>query len=367
MEKLAIVLPTDAKLEKLQKAGLLARWKFYLSEMSKHFNVEVYSCDTMDYSKELNLKHFRLPFSLNGLYFGNQLLYNLYLLCKAKGMPRIIRVFGVGYFILPAIKKLFKKTIVISHHYDYATTTVVDFGGMKGLTAKYRQNSSLNAADTVITTTHELYNSVKREHGKDAVIIPNFVDTSKFFPKNKENTILYAGRVYWIKGIEYLIKAFARVEKQFDVNLVLVGLGEIDNYRSMASELGVRNITFPGAIDNNLMADVIGRAKIFVLPTVTREGHPKALIEAMASGCACIATNVPGNRELIKDGENGLLVNPKDEKSLAQAMGKLLNDDKLRIKLSESAVITSKQFALENTLYKEIRLLTKLIPEGANS
>jgi glycosyltransferase involved in cell wall biosynthesis len=114
-------------------------------------------------------------------------------------------------------------------------------------------------------------------------------------------------------------------------------------------------------VDNSKMPDLMGKAKIFVLPTVTREGHPKALIEAMACGCACIATDVPGNSELIQDGENGLLVMPKDKKSLLEAFVKILNNENLRIKISENARKTAEKFSVENTLYKEIELIKKIM------
>jgi glycosyltransferase involved in cell wall biosynthesis len=182
----------------------------------------------------------------------------------------------------------------------------------------------------------------------------------------KEDYILYAGRIYWHKGIEYLLEAFAEAEKNFDVRLKLAGIGDIEFYKDKVKKLGIKNVEFLDSVDNSKMPDLMGKAKIFVLPTVTREGHPKALIEAMACGCACIATDVPGNSELIQDGENGLLVRPKDKKSLLDAFVKILNDENLRLKLSENARKTAEKFSVENTLYKEIELIKKIM-EGTKN
>lgn len=360
MKKLTIILPTEAKLEEAERVGLLSRWKFYFSEMSKHFEVEVYSCDTKNYSQVLGVKHINLPISLDFLPYGNQIFYNFYLLIMSFKMSKILRVISVSYFILPLLR-LFGRIIILSYNYDYKTTTKKDFGGIKGLTAGIRECLSIKSADKVICTTEELYRKVKEAYKKDSIIIPNFVDTSKFKPLGKENYILYAGRIYWHKGIDYLIEAFALVEKQFDIKLKLAGLGDLDLYKEKAKKLGIKNIEFLGSVDNDKMPEIMGKAKIFVLPTVTREGHPKALIEAMACGCACIATDVPGNKELIKNGENGLLVRPKDSNSLKEAIIRIIKDENLRSNLSEKARKMASKFSIENTLYKEIKLLKNLM------
>lgn len=360
MKKLTIILPTEAKLEEAERVGLLSRWKFYFSEMSKHFEVEVYSCDTKNYSQVLGVKHINLPISLDFLPYGNQIFYNFYLLIISFKMSKILRVISVSYFILPLLR-LFGRIIILSYNYDYKTTTKKDFGGIKGLTAGIRECLSIKSADKVICTTEELYRKVKEVYKKDSIIIPNFVDTSKFKPLGKENYILYAGRIYWSKGIDYLIEAFASVEKQFDIKLKLAGLGDLDLYKEKAKKLGIKNIEFLGSVDNDKMPEIMGKAKIFVLPTVTREGHPKALIEAMACGCACIATDVPGNKELIKNGENGLLVRPKDSNSLKEAIIRIIKDENLRSNLSEKARKMASKFSIENTLYKEIKLLKNLM------
>jgi glycosyltransferase involved in cell wall biosynthesis len=365
MIKISIIIPTEAKLEDSEKVGLLSRWKLYFSELSKHFNLEVYSCDKKDYSEILGVKHITLPLSLKFIPYGNQILYNFWLLFNFFRMSKVIRVISVSYFVLPLLKLLNKK-IILSYHYDYRTTTKKDFGGIKGVTAGLREYLSIKSADLVIVTTEELKRKLKNIYHKDSVVIPNFVDISRFKPMQKENYILYAGRIYWHKGIDYLLEAFAEVEKSFDIRLKLAGIGDIDFYKDKVKKLGIRNVEFLGSVDNSKMPDLMGKAKIFVLPTVTREGHPKALIEAMACGCACIATDVPGNNELIQNGKNGLLVMPKDKESLLKALVKVLSNESLRVTLSENARKTAEKFSVENTLYKEIELIKKILEKTSN-
>ncbi len=193
-------------------------------------------------------------------------------------------------------------------------------------------------------------------------MIPNFVDLSKFYPRKKENYILYAGRIYWYKGIDFLIDAFKTINQKYpNLTLKLAGNGNLRFYKTASKKMNIKNIEFLGPVDYSIMPELMGKAKIFVLPTVNREGHPKALIEAGASGCACIATYVQGNREIISQGKNGLLVRPKDTHSIVEAITQVLGDEKLRLTLSGNARKTVLKFSLSNTLYKEINLARNMI------
>jgi len=360
VNKLTIIFPTPAKLIEGKEIGLLSRWRFYFKEYSKNFKIELYSCDTKNFSKDLGIKHHPLPFSMNFIPYGNQILFNFYILAKAPFMSKVIRIIGVSYFLIPLIKILNKK-IVLSFHYDYQKKTKSDFSGIKAMSAGMRQYLSIKSADLIISATEELKRKVKVSYDRESIVIPNFVDNTKFFPlEQKENYILYAGRIYWHKGIEYLLNSFANVEKKYNIQMKIAGLGDIEYYREKALKLGIKKIEFLGGIDNLEMPKVMGKAKIFVLPTLTLEGHPKALIEAMASGCACIATAVPGNKNLIDDGKNGLLVKPRDVNSLTEAITKVLNNEGLRVELGKNARLKATRFSVENTLKKEIYILKML-------
>ena len=86
----------------------------------------------------------------------------------------------------------------------------------------------------------------------------------------------------------------------------------------------------------------------------------------MACGCVCIATDVPGNRELIHNEESGLLIKPKDSGSIRDGIIRILRDENLQKKLAEKARKTVEKFSVENTLYKEIELVRKIMEETTN-
>ncbi len=78
------------------------------------------------------------------------------------------------------------------------------------------------------------------------------------------------------------------------------------------------------------MAGLLKQVHIFTLPSTYREGLPKAVLEAMAAGRPVVATDIPGCREAVVDGENGFLVPPRNPEALAEALGKLIADPVLR-------------------------------------
>lgn len=127
-----------------------------------------------------------------------------------------------------------------------------------------------------------------------------------------------------VKGHPTLLHALAQVP---DVHLLLAGKPLDKSYVSaleqLVRELGVQErVTLLGGISD--VPSLLTELDIFVLPTISRgEGCPVALLEAMASGCACIATDVAGSRDLIEHERSGLLVPPENPEALAEAIHRL--------------------------------------------
>jgi glycosyltransferase involved in cell wall biosynthesis len=134
-----------------------------------------------------------------------------------------------------------------------------------------------------------------------------------------------AGRLVPTKGQQYLIRAFAQIRENLNnAQLLIAGTGELkDELQRLAFELGCgQSVHFPGHINN--MPEFYAAIDIFVLPSIA-EGLPRTLIEAMASGVLCIATDAGGIPEILDNGRCGLLVPPKNENALADAMLKAAN------------------------------------------
>jgi N,N'-diacetylbacillosaminyl-diphospho-undecaprenol alpha-1,3-N-acetylgalactosaminyltransferase len=109
-------------------------------------------------------------------------------------------------------------------------------------------------------------------------------------------------------------------------------------------------------VPNERLPELLNAADVFVLPS-QREGHPKVLLEAMSCGLPCVGADVEGIREVIQDGENGLLcsLTPKD---MADKIYRLFSDPDLALRLGQAARhFVEANFDLDILLEKETRYL----------
>jgi glycosyltransferase involved in cell wall biosynthesis len=131
--------------------------------------------------------------------------------------------------------------------------------------------------------------------------------------------------------------------------LVLVGLGPLeDELRALAVELGIGGrVTFPGSRDD--VFALLPAFDVFALSS-RFEGLPIALLEAMATGVAPVATKVGGIPEVVTDGHDGLLVDPGDPEGMSEALDRLRVDDTLRGQIGEAARSRALAFDLANAI-----------------
>ncbi len=160
-------------------------------------------------------------------------------------------------------------------------------------------------------------------------------------PKNDGSfKVLLPARLLWDKGIkEYVEAAIILDAQQPDIQFILAGDPDEGNPAAVPLETvrawvksGV--IEWLGHVDE--MPSLFRKVDVVVLPSY-REGLPRGLIEAGASGVALVTTDVPGCREVVVDGIDGLLVPPKDSQAIASAVLSLYNDQALRKRLAAAA------------------------------
>jgi glycosyltransferase involved in cell wall biosynthesis len=146
--------------------------------------------------------------------------------------------------------------------------------------------------------------------------------------------VMLAGRLLWNKGIAELVDAVERLRSTgTKCRLALVGVPDSENPMAVPTAVleqwqAAGKVEWWGRRDD--MPAVLSQSNLVVLPTTYGEGVPKILLEAMACGRAIIATDVPGCREVVRHGENGLLVPPRDPEALSTAIQTLLKDPALR-------------------------------------
>lgn len=175
-----------------------------------------------------------------------------------------------------------------------------------------------------------------------------------------EPVIGTVGRLVPIKGHEYMIRAFALLMNEFDnLWLILVGDGLLEDYlKTLCKELEIRErVVFAGWRSN--VPDFLSLFDIFVFPSLN-EGMGRVLVEAMAVGKPIVASNVGGIPDLVKDGQNGLLVKSRDINGLAHAVKRLLDDRDMMIDMGKRGQIMAQNFSVEKMVERIDALYTSL-------
>jgi glycosyltransferase involved in cell wall biosynthesis len=170
-----------------------------------------------------------------------------------------------------------------------------------------------------------------------AHLVPPGVDTDLFSPpapgSPRDRTVLYVGRVErtsrW-KGLQVLVDALPALRERVpDVRLEVVGAGDdVPHLRRRAERLGVAGaIDWTGGVDHAELPERYRRAGVTVLPSLTEsESFGMTLVEAMATGCPVVGSDVGGIPYVVRDGVDGLLVRSGDSAALATALASVLLD-----------------------------------------
>jgi glycosyltransferase involved in cell wall biosynthesis len=146
--------------------------------------------------------------------------------------------------------------------------------------------------------------------------------------------VLYVGRFSPEKNLATLVDAVGRCRAR--PRLVLVGAGpERDALVARARRVGTE-LELPGVVDQRALPARYGSAHAFVLASFT-EGHPKVLLEAMATALPCVVSDCDGNRSLVTDGVTGLVFDPHRADELAAGLDRVLGDGALAAALGARA------------------------------
>jgi glycosyltransferase involved in cell wall biosynthesis len=176
--------------------------------------------------------------------------------------------------------------------------------------------------------------------------------------------VTFVGRLHPQKGVNMLLRAFwLTLQEMPNIHwqLKLAGTGWLErNLKALADELAIsQQVEFLGHVED--VDALLDQSDLFVLPSVS-EGMSNALLEAMAHGLPCIVRDIPGNNDVIQDGENGVTVKSDDVEGLARAMIHLAADVELRKRLGQQAYQTVKtHYSLAKVTHQYIRLYENLL------
>ncbi len=212
--------------------------------------------------------------------------------------------------------------------------------------------------DKLICNAKASRDFVIKNHGIDPnrmAVISNGVDSDFFTPdfacQDSRPTVIFVGRLVKAKDPLTLIEAFCHLRELVrDARMIMIGQGYLDStVRSKISAYGLSDhIDFiPGTRD---VRPFLRRSWLLVSSSVL-EGFPNVILEAMSCGLPVVATSVDGVPEIVEHGVNGLLVQPRSPKQLAEAMATLILDDSTRNLMSQRArEMMVNQFSLKTVV-----------------
>jgi len=234
-----------------------------------------------------------------------------------------------------------------------------DVLGLQSNVMKWIKRWTVNKANAITVVSNALKKEVEElavMGGIPIEVISMGVDLKSFHPDKYDDslkmkygitgaTLLFAGRLTEKKGVSYLIEAMPEVLKRYpDAKLIIVGYGEEDSYlKCFAADLGLtdESIVFAGAVLNSELPRYYATADIFIGPSIVTEsgdseGFGLVFVEALGSGCAVIASDLPAIADIIIDNVTGFRVREKDSAEISEKIISLLEDKALREKVTQA-------------------------------
>jgi phosphatidylinositol alpha-mannosyltransferase len=205
-------------------------------------------------------------------------------------------------------------------------------------------------------------------------MIPNGIDLDHFSPDvspidefcDGKLNILFVGRMESRKGLGYLIKAYGRVKEEIpDSRLIIVGPGTRlrGKYEKQVKRACLKDVVFVGHVSYDDLPRYYRTADIYCSPATGQESFGIVLLEAMAVGKPIVASNIEGYASVLTHGSEGLLVPPRDDRMLAQALVSLATDESCRQQMGARGKLKAKEYSWEHVAQRVLdyylRVLSK--------
>ena len=336
---------------------------------------DAHSIHTVKWAKSLSKKGIEIAvFSLNfneneANPYQNDINVKVYYCVDKNAKKRSSGFAKLSYLsALPALKKAiseFKPDIVHAHYassygllgalsgfHPYIISVwgsdVFDFPDISFL-HKAVINYNLFKADRILSTSKVMAVETGKYTDKEVIVTPFGIDLDKFKPLNVNSLFndkdIVIGTIKTLEekyGIEYLIKAFAIVKNKYHnlpLKLLIVGDGSLsENLKKLVHDLNIEDETvFTGKIAHELVPVYDNMLSVSVSVSVSNsESFGVAIIEASACGKPVVVSDVGGLPEVVENGVTGIVVPPRAPEKTAEAIEKLVLDEKLRKQMGEA-------------------------------
>lgn len=279
-------------------------------------------------------------------------LWTAVILWRLRHRLDVVHVLGqrVTTYVSILLCQLFKIPTVIKIPITHARFSWTSFHKLMVLKL---ENFITRYASAYIAISTEIADQLLEEgfYPERIIRLPNGVDTKRFFPVADKHSlreqlglpvhkkiVLYSGRLISRKGFDLIFAAWPGIYAACsDAHLVVVGGGsskDVEALKQLDTEMGRGTITYIGSVTNP--APYLAACDVYLFPS-RREGMPNALLEAMACGCACVASDISGCNDLIVPEKTGLLFPSGDAQAMTTAAIRLLEDREMIQKVQAAA------------------------------
>lgn len=247
------------------------------------------------------------------------------------------------------IAKIFKKKVIIHLH-------GAEFMQFYHLAKPIKQEQIRNVfdgADGIIALSDQWKTNIKTFTSTPIEVIYNAVPIPQDIQPKTNKNICFLGRIGERKGIFDLLDVIQRLNKEVkDFQVYIGGDGEIERLRTYIQNNKLSNVHYVGWIGGKDKEKLLRECALFALPS-SNEGLPMALLEAMSYGCIPISTYVGGIPEVIEDGKNGFLMEPKDQEKLYAILKDIMNNQyDLPMMRKEVRLCIEAKYSLEQSIKK---------------
>ena len=276
----------------------------------------------------------------------------------ALGTPKLLHVAGNPYNVIAVssdYRGLWKKVALAFASHSIRT--------LRRMAAEPHTRVASNGA--------EMFDLLGSRQGR--VVVSSCLHEREMRPRENRELgnppkLLFVGYLRHEKGIDDLLDAFEQIRAKRPLKLTLVGGSDKSSGAEAAARERIQSspfrddITLAGMLDfGEPLFDIYRNHDVFVLPSLS-EGTPRTLVEARAFGCPAVATRVGGIPSSLRDGENGLLVEPRDPRGLAAAIERILDDEALRMRLIDTGLQDAQHESVEHfadQLVDELHILAQ--------
>ena len=281
---------------------------------------------------------------------------------SAFGRYDIVHIHAEGPAFMCWLPKLFgKKVVVTVHGLDHQRAK---WGKIAGRYIMAGEKNAVRFAHEIIVLSKDVKKYFSDTYNRDTVFIPNGVNRPELrqpeiikekFGLEKDNYILFLGRLVPEKGLRYLIEAFKKVKT--DKKLVIAG-GSSDtrDYEAEIKTLAAddERILFTGFIEGQTLEELYSNAYIYTLPS-DLEGMPLSLLEAMSYGNCCLTSDIGECADVV--GEKAVLFKKSDTEDLREKLQALCDDEALVNKYkSEAAAYILKKYNWDNVAAETLKV-----------